>query len=52
MHLIDEISLGSIHNPAEVDIHPLSLGWYRRWLSHRYGAIQNLNNAGHVLCFL
>lgn len=41
----DEISLGSFNNPAEVDIHPLSLGWYRRWLSHRYGAIQNLNNA-------
>ena len=31
----DEISLGSFNNPAEVDIHPLSLGWYRRWLSHR-----------------
>jgi Beta-galactosidase len=41
----DEISLGSFNNPAEVDIHPLSLGWYRRWLSHRYGSIQNLNNA-------
>src|SRR5262252_158763 len=41
----DEISLGSFNNPAEVDIHPHSLGWYRRWLSHRYGTIQNLNNA-------
>jgi len=41
----DEISLGSFNNPAEVDIHPLSLAWYRRWLSHRYGTIQNLNNA-------
>jgi Beta-galactosidase len=41
----DEISLGSFNNPAEVDRHPFSLAWYRRWLSHRYGAIQNLNNA-------
>jgi hypothetical protein len=40
----DEISLGSFNNPAEVDIHPLSLAWYRRWLSHRYGTIQKLNN--------
>jgi len=41
----DEISLGSFNNPAEVDIHPLSLGWYRRWLRNRYGTIQNLNKA-------
>ena len=41
----DEISLGSFNNPAEVDIHPLSLGWYRRWLRDRYGTIQNLNKA-------
>ena len=41
----DEISLGSFNNPAEVDIHPLSLGWYRRWLRDRYGRIQNLNKA-------
>jgi len=41
----DEISLGSFNNPAEVDAHPLSLAWYRRWLSHRYGAVQNLNIA-------
>jgi len=40
----DEISLGSFNNPAEVDNHPLSLTWYRRWLNHRYGTIQNLNN--------
>jgi hypothetical protein len=39
----DEISLGSFNNPAEVDIHPLSLAWYRRWLRDRYGTIQNLN---------
>ena len=41
----DEISLGSFNNPAEVGVHPLSLAWYRRWLSHRYGTIQNLNKA-------
>src|SRR6516165_5335808 len=41
----DEISLGSFNNPAEVDIHPLSVRWYRRWLRHRYGTIQNLNKA-------
>src|SRR5215471_6612988 len=39
----DEISLGSFNNPAEVDIHPLSVRWYRRWLTYQYGAIQNLN---------
>jgi Beta-galactosidase trimerisation domain/Beta-galactosidase len=41
----DEISLGSFNNPAEVDVHPLSLRWYRQWLQHRYGTIQNLNKA-------
>jgi len=40
----DEISLGSFNNPAEVDVHPLSLAWYRRWLAQRYGTIHNLNH--------
>jgi len=41
----DEISLGSFNNPAEVDIHPLSVAWYRKWLSHRYRTIARLNAA-------
>lgn len=41
----DEISLGSFNNPAEVDVHPLSLAWYRRWLTYRYGRIEGLNTA-------
>jgi hypothetical protein len=39
----DEISLGSFNSPAEVDAHPLSIAWYRRWLAQRYGTIQKLN---------
>jgi hypothetical protein len=39
----DEISLGSFNSPAEVDVHPLSIAWYRRWLAERYGTIQKLN---------
>ena len=41
----DEISLGAFNNPVEVDIHPLSVAWYRHWLAHRYGSIDNLNAA-------
>jgi hypothetical protein len=39
----DEISLGAFNNPVEVDIHPLSIAWYRKWLTQRYGNITNLN---------
>ena len=39
----DEISLGSFNSPAEVDIHPLSIAWYRKWLEARYGQIRKLN---------
>jgi Beta-galactosidase trimerisation domain/Beta-galactosidase len=39
----DEISLGAFNNPVEVDIHPLSVAWYRKWLAQRYGNINNLN---------
>lgn len=41
----DEISLGSFNSPAEVDIHPRSLAWYRKWLADRYGNIERLNGA-------
>jgi hypothetical protein len=41
----DEISLGAFNNPVEVDIHPLSVAWYRRWLAQRYGSIDQLNAA-------
>jgi len=41
----DEISLGSFNSAAEVDIHPRSLAWYRRWLARRYGSVQSLNAA-------
>jgi hypothetical protein len=41
----DEISLGSFNSAAEVDIHPRSVAWYRRWLTRRYGSIQSLNAA-------
>jgi hypothetical protein len=41
----DEISSGAFNNPVEVDIHPLSVAWYRRWLAHRYGSINLLNAA-------
>jgi len=41
----DEISTGAFNNPVEVDIHPLSLAWYRKWLASRYGDVQTLNAA-------
>ncbi len=41
----DEISLGSFNTPAEVDVHPASLAWYRQWLAARYGTIQRLNDS-------
>jgi hypothetical protein len=41
----DEISTGAFNNPVEVDIHPLSVAWYRRWLASRYSDIQTLNAA-------
>ena len=41
----DEISLGAFNDPVEVDSHPLSVAWYRKWLAHRYGEIQTLNAA-------
>jgi len=41
----DEISLAAFNNPAEVDIHPLSVAWYRKWLARRYSSIENLNAA-------
>ena len=41
----DEISQGAFNNPVEVDIHPRSLAWYRKWLAHRYGSIEKLNAA-------
>ena len=49
----DEISLGSFNNPAEVDIHPLSLGLVSPLvegsLRHDPKSQQGL---GYVLCFL
>jgi hypothetical protein len=39
----DEISLGSFNSPAEVDVHPLSVAWYRQWLAERYGTVALLN---------
>jgi hypothetical protein len=41
----DEISTGAFNDPVEVDIHPLSVAWYRKWLARRYGDIQTLNAA-------
>jgi hypothetical protein len=41
----DEISLGSFNTPAEVDIHPSSLAWYRAWLAVRYRTVNALNSA-------
>jgi hypothetical protein len=41
----DEISLGSFNSPAEVDVHPLSIAWYRKWLSAKYGTIDKLNSS-------
>jgi hypothetical protein len=39
----DEISLGSFVNPCDVDIHPLSMRWFREWLKSRYREIGSLN---------
>jgi hypothetical protein len=39
----DEISLGAFNDPVEVDSHPLSVAWYRKWLAHRYGNVHILN---------
>jgi len=39
----DEISLGTFNSPCEVDAHPQSVAWYRRWLAARYGTIERLN---------
>jgi hypothetical protein len=39
----DEISLGKLTTPSEVDIHRASLTWFREWLRHRYGTIRWLN---------
>src|SRR5262245_44116122 len=41
----DEISTGTFNNPVEVDFHPLSVAWYRKWLAARYGDVQRLNAA-------
>ena len=41
----DEISLGSFNSPAEVDSHPLSIAWYRRWLAEQYGSVGTLNTS-------
>jgi len=41
----DEISTGAFNNPVEIDIHPLSIAWYRRWLAQRYSTIERLNTA-------
>jgi len=39
----DEISLGRMTNPCDVDIHPLSLQWFRKWLEKEYSSIERLN---------
>ncbi|MBN2373712.1 beta-galactosidase trimerization domain-containing protein [bacterium] len=41
----DEISLGSFNNPAEVDVHQISVTWYRVWLKNRYKTISLLNES-------
>jgi hypothetical protein len=41
----DEISTAVFNDPVEVDVHPLSVAWYRRWLAHRHGSIGALNAA-------
>jgi len=40
----DEISLGSFVTPCDVDRHPLSIAWFRRWLKKEYGTIEALNS--------
>ena len=39
----DEISLGSYVTPCDVDIHPLSIKWFREWLKSRYIEVGSLN---------
>ncbi len=39
----DEISLGRMANPCDVDIHPLSLQWFRKWLKKEYRSVETLN---------
>lgn len=39
----DEISLGSFVTPCDVDIHPLSIAWFREWLRNEYKQINSLN---------
>ncbi|MBW2738642.1 MAG: beta-galactosidase, partial [Deltaproteobacteria bacterium] len=39
----DEISLGSFVTPCDVDKHPLSIAWFRKWLRHQYKNISALN---------
>ena len=41
--LDDEISLGSMTSPCDVDVHPESLAWFREWLEAEYGSIERLN---------
>ncbi|MEW6378711.1 MAG: alpha-amylase family protein [bacterium] len=40
----DEISLGRMVTPCDVDIHPESIAWFRKWLQNRYGNVDRLNN--------
>ncbi len=39
----DEISLARFTSPCDVDVHPLSIRWFRAWLKEKYGNIENLN---------
>lgn len=39
----EEISLGRLTTPCDVDIHPKSLSWFREWLRDKYGTISRLN---------
>lgn len=39
----DEISLGHLVTPCDVDKHPESIAWFRKWLQNRYGNIGRLN---------
>jgi len=39
----DEISVGCLIVPCDVDIHPHSLAWFRRWLKGEYESIDRLN---------
>jgi hypothetical protein len=39
----DEISLGRILNPCDVDVSPLSLLWFQKWLKEDYRSIDDLN---------